>query len=123
MFSAPLFLAKGTKGFMFRQKSSVLAPLSLMALAAFLSGAPTVKAQQPPRTPSDTVREFYKAMREKRFRDAWSLTIYKPAVEGLTPEEMEDLRPDFEERATKGPEQVEIINEQVNGKTATVFVK
>ena len=108
---------------MFHQRSSLFVPLALIAVAAVLSRAPTVSAQQPPRTPSDTVREFYKAMREKRFRDAWSLTIYKPAVEGLTPEEMEDLRPDFEERATKIPEQVEIISEQVNGKTATVFVK
>src|SRR5260370_19602490 len=108
---------------MLRQRSSLFVPLGLIAAAAFLSWTPTVRAQQSPRTPSDTVREFYKAMREKRFRDAWSLTIYKPAVEGLTPEEMEDLRPDFEERATKVPEQVEVISEQVNGNTASVFVK
>ena len=108
---------------MLRQRSSLFVPLSLIAAAAFLPWTPSVSAQQSPRTPSDTVREFYKAMREKRFRDAWSLTIYKPAVEGLTPEEMEDLRPDFEERATKVPEQVEVISEQVNGNTASVFVK
>jgi len=59
----------------------------------------------PPRTPSDIVRGFYKAMRERRFREAWAMTIYKPAVEGLTADEMADLRVDFEEQAAKIPEQ------------------
>lgn len=80
-------------------------------------------AAQTQRGPSDVVREFYKAMREHRFKDAWTLTIYKTAVQDLTPEEMEDLRPDFEERATKIPEQVEITGEQIKGNIATVFVK
>src|SRR5438034_8456172 len=77
----------------------------------------------PPRTPSDIVREFYKAMREHRFKDAWAMTIYKPAVEGLTADEMADLRVDFEEQAAKIPEQVEIMGEEISGNTATVFVK
>jgi hypothetical protein len=62
-------------------------------------------------------------MREHRFKDAWALTIYKPAVEGLSAEEMEDLRTDFEEKAAAVPEQVEITAEQIDGKTAMVFVK
>ena len=85
--------------------------------------ASSLAAQNTPRSPSDVVREFYKAMRERRFKDAWSLTIYKPAVQDLSAEEMEDLRPDFEDRATKIPEQVEITAEQINGNVATVFVK
>ena len=80
-------------------------------------------AQTAPRTPSDVVRQFYKAMRERHFKDAWSMTIYKPAVEDLTAEEMEDLRGTFEERALQIPEQVEITGEQINGNTATVFIK
>src|SRR6266487_4646313 len=87
-----------------------------------LGGAVTSTAQTQ-RGPSDVVREFYKAMREHRFKDAWTLTIYKSAVETLTAEEMEDLRPDFEERAAKIPEQVEITGEQINGNIANVFVK
>ena len=78
---------------------------------------------QTPRTPSDVVREFYKAMHEHRFKEAWALTIYKPAVDGLNAEEMEDLRPDFEEKAAAIPDQVEITGEQIDGKTAMVFVK
>jgi hypothetical protein len=83
----------------------------------------TVTSAQQQRAPSDVVREFYKAMREHRFKDAWSMTIYKPAVEGLTAEEMEDLRPTFEDKAAAIPEQVEITGEQISGNTATVFVK
>jgi hypothetical protein len=97
--------------------------LSIALLAALCAGAHGVSAQTAQRTPSDVVREFYKAMREHRFKDAWSMTIYKPAVEGLTAEEMEDLRSTFEEEAAHIPEQVEITSEQIEGKTAKVFVK
>ena len=97
--------------------------VSIALLAVFCAGAPVVSAQTTQRAPSDVVREFYKAMREHRFKDAWSMTIYKPAVEGLTAEEMEDLRPTFEEQAAKVPEQVEIASEQIEGNAAKVFVK
>ena len=95
--------------------------LSIALLAIFGSASGTTAQTQ--RTPSDVVREFYKAMREHRFKEAWAMTIYKPAVEGLSAEEMEDLRPDFEEKAAQIPETVEITNEQITGNTATVFVK
>ena len=75
------------------------------------------------RGPSDVVLDFYKAMRERRFRDAFALTIYKPAVEGLNEEEMELLRPGFEEKAAEIPASVEIMGEQISGNNATVFVK
>lgn len=95
--------------------------IALLAMAVF--GCASTAVAQTQRTPSDVVREFYKAMREHRFKDAFSHTIYKPAVEGLNAEEMEDLRPGFEDRAAQIPEQVEITSEQVTGNTATVFVK
>src|SRR5262245_40974441 len=76
-----------------------------------------------PRTPTDVVREFYKAMREHRFREAFSLTIYKSAVEGLNADEIELLRPGFEEKAAQIPANVEIMGEQISGNNATVFVK
>lgn len=69
------------------------------------------------------VREFYKAMREHRFKDAWTLTIYKSAIDDLTKEEMEDLRPDFELKAAQVPPQIEITGERIQGNIATVFVK
>ena len=75
------------------------------------------------RSPSDTVREFYKAMREKRFREAFDMTIYKPAIDPLKPQEFDDLRPDFEKMAAVVPESVDLGGEQVSGDIATVFVK
>ena len=74
-------------------------------------------------SPSDTVREFYKLMRERKFREAFSLSIYQPAIEGLKPAEFDDLRPDFERLASAIPEKVNITGEQISGEAATVFVK
>ncbi len=103
--------------------SGRLALLLVTLLAIVLFGALSATVAQTPRTPSDTVREFYKAMHEHRFKEAWSLTIYKPAVDGLNAQEMEDLRPDFEEKAAAVPDAVEISGEQISGDIATVFVK
>src|SRR6185503_18822579 len=83
----------------------------------------TTAAATSGRSPSDTVREFYKAMREKRFREAFAISIYKPAIEGLKPEEFDDLRPDFERLAAALPDRVEINGEQISADEATVFVK
>lgn len=80
-------------------------------------------AAQPARTPSETVREFYKAMRERRFREAFALSIYKPAIEGLTAEEFEELRPEFEKIAAAVPEGIEISGEQISGDSAAVFAR
>jgi hypothetical protein len=80
-------------------------------------------SQQAQRSPSDTVREFYKAMREKRFREAFDLSIYKPAIDPLKKQEFEDLRPDFEKMAAVIPDAVNITGEQISGDIATVFVK
>src|SRR6267378_5037059 len=96
---------------------------AFLTVALLVSGSLSAAVAQTPRTPSDVVREFYKAMHERRFKEAWALTIYKPAVEGLNAQEMEDLRPDFEEKAAAIPDQVEISGEQISGDIATVFVK
>src|SRR6266550_4697278 len=102
-----------------REFSTVLMFALLMCLAIS-----SVCAQQPPpRSPSDTVREFYKAMREKRFREAFNMSIYRAAIDPLKPQDFEDLRPDFERMAAVIPEQVDISGEQVSGDLATVFVK
>src|SRR4051812_43240463 len=76
-----------------------------------------------PKSPSDTVREFYKAMREKRYHDALSISIYKPAIINLTPAEFEDLKPDFDRLAATMPPSITIKGEQISGDDATVFVK
>jgi hypothetical protein len=97
--------------------------LIVAAIAVLFSVSAPSFAQSPPRSPSDTVREFYKGMREKRFREAFALSIYKPAIEPLKPQEFEDLRPDFDKMAAVIPEKVDISGEQISGDAATVFVK
>lgn len=75
------------------------------------------------RTPIQTVTEFYKALRERRFRDAFALSIYKPALEGLSAEEFAELQPEFEKLAGAVPEKIEFGGEQISGDTATVFAR
>ncbi|HLL75919.1 MAG TPA: hypothetical protein VK421_11740 [Pyrinomonadaceae bacterium] len=76
-----------------------------------------------PRTPSATVREFYELLRARRFRDAFAISIWRPAVEGLSADELEDLRPEFDKMAEGVPEQFEVSGEQISGDQATVFVR
>ncbi len=82
---------------------------------------------QTPRTPTETMREFYRMMREKKFREAFSISIYRQAIEGLSTQEYEDLKPDFDKMAVavseKIPEKIDITGEQISGDAATVFVK
>ena len=91
---------------LFGQRRIYLIAVVLVFVFAMGLGLIASGQNSPTRSPSDVVREFYKAMREHRFKDAWSMTIYKPAVEALTAQEMEELRVDFEEKAAKIPEQV-----------------
>lgn len=103
--------------------SQFISKVILTALLLSLAALPAIAQQPPPRSPSDTVREFYKAMRERKFREAFALSIYKPAIEPLKPQEFDDLRPDFEKMAAVIPEQVNLGGEQISGDIATVFVK
>jgi hypothetical protein len=99
----------------------------LLGALLFYAGGTSAAAQTQTRTPSETVRQFYKALREKRFKEAWALSIYAPALEGLKSQEYDDLRPDFERIAlavSEGiPENLEITGETISGDTASVFVK
>jgi hypothetical protein len=97
--------------------------LSIALVFLFTVASSLTANAQTPRTPSDVVRDFYKAMREHRFKDAWSMSVYKPAVDGLTADEMEDLRPFFEAQAAPIPEQLQIDTERISGNTAQVFVR
>ncbi|MGH9967501.1 MAG: DUF4878 domain-containing protein [Pyrinomonadaceae bacterium] len=105
-----------------RLLSSVVSGAFVVCFAVSSAALP----QNVQRSPSETVREFYKAMREKRFREAFALSIYKPAIEGLSQKEYDDLLPDFEKTAIavteRIPEKLEVSGEQISGDTATVFV-
>lgn len=70
--------------------------------------------------PADTVRVFYKHLREKKFREAIFLTNLKPAIAGLTDMELKDFAVDFEELAGQVPTEIQINGEIITGDTATV---
>ena len=95
---------------------------SLCSFVLFVTAAPALPQAQP-LSPTETVRLFYKTMREKKFKEAFAMSIYKPAVEGLSAKELDDLRPDFEKMAAAIPEQVDLSGETISGDLATVFVK
>jgi len=92
-----------------------------------IGGWLTAVAQNPPRTPTETTRAFYTMMREKKYREAFAMSIYQPAMEGLSAQELEDLRPDFDKMAQviaeKLPTTIDVSGEQISGDMATVFVK
>ncbi len=70
--------------------------------------------------PADTVRVFYKHLREKRFKEAIFLTNLRPAIEGLTDAELKDFSLDFETLAGQVPTEIEINGEIIAGDKATV---
>ena len=100
--------------------------LCCVLIIALLTSSSTVLAQAQ-RSPTETMREFYRMMREKKFREAFGISIYRPAIEGLSTQEFEELRPDFEKMAIavseRIPAKVDITGEQISGDAATVFVK
>jgi hypothetical protein len=100
--------------------STLIASLLVLVSSA---GSEAFAQNNQARTPTETVREFYKRMRERKFTDAFRLTIYTPAIEGLSAEELDELRPDFERMAAAIPEKIEVSGEQTSGDIATVFVK
>jgi hypothetical protein len=76
-----------------------------------------------PNSPAETVKNFYKNLRERKFREALMVTNLKTAIEALTDEELADFKEDFESIAREVPEEVQISGEIINGNQATVTVK
>jgi hypothetical protein len=109
-------------------------PLHVLLLFACVACAPSVVAaqSQPPAaassvastlTPTETVRAMYKALAERRYREAFALSVLNAAVESLSAEEFAELQPDFERIAAAMPANVEITGEILNGETASVFIR
>ena len=74
-------------------------------------------------SPADTVRAFYRLLRERKFREAMFLTNLKPAIQSLNDNEMQDFALDFEAIAGQVPQEVQINGEIISGDKATVTVK
>jgi hypothetical protein len=101
---------------------------SLLLIALLVTAtATTFFAQNQQRTPTETTREFYRMMREKKYREALAMSVYRPAIDGLSAQEFEDLRPDFDKMAVavaeKLPQNIDVSGEQISGDSASVFVK
>lgn len=82
-----------------------------------LSGA-TIDIE--PNGPADTVRAFYNHLRARKFREAIFLTNLRPAIEGLTDQELKDFAIDFEAIAGQVPTEIRINGEIITNDQATV---
>jgi hypothetical protein len=74
-------------------------------------------------TPTDAAMSFYRALKEKRYVEGFRHSVYRNAVEGLTPAELQDLEPDFARTFSTIPEKIEARGEKITGRTATVSLK
>jgi hypothetical protein len=101
--------------------------LCLVAFAVPALAQSNPQAQQTPTaaqsSPSQVVRAYYTALKESRFRDAMLMSILRPAVEALSPEELKEFQTDFARLAATVPADFEITGEQLSGEEATVFVR
>jgi hypothetical protein len=94
---------------------------SVVEAPAKLSRIATIEIK--PNSPADTVRAFYAALREKKFREAIFLTNLRPAIEGLTDAELKEFQVDFEAIAKYVPKEIHINGEIITGDAATVTAK
>src|SRR5687768_10729728 len=76
-----------------------------------------------PLTPIDTVKEFYRLLREKKYVEGFSLSVYREAIENLTESELKELEPEFENTFSNIPAEIKVLGSQANGSSATVFIK
>ena len=90
----------------------VLIVLSVTALGQTKAGSP-----------SDTVISFYRSLKEKRYVEGFRHSVYRNAVEGLTPAQLQDLEPDFARTFAAIPDKIDPSGQQISGESATVFLK
>ena len=96
-------------------------PTIAAILFSFL--CPAVLAQGKSLSPTETALQFYRALRDKRYVEGFSRSVYRGAVEGLTPDDLHELEPDFVRTFSSIPAKVEPGEQKVEGDTATVFLK
>src|SRR5687767_5853341 len=94
-----------------------------IAIFTFLLLMPCVFAQNPKASPSDTVIQFYRALKEKKYVEGFQLSVYRGAIEGLSPAEMKELEPDFVRTFSAIPDKIDVKGEQITGHTAVVFLQ
>jgi hypothetical protein len=95
--------------------------VSLLLLLLSIGGIGYGRGQK--ESPSATVINFYRALKARRYVEGFRHSVYKAAVEGLTPAELNDLEPDFGQAFSRIPDKLDTQGEQITGDTATVFLK
>ncbi|HSB10729.1 MAG TPA: hypothetical protein VLM38_14675 [Blastocatellia bacterium] len=98
-------------------KRNLIATLAIVAIAV---GS---HARQKPLTPSETVVNFYRALKGRRYVEGFRYSVYRNAVEGLTPPDLQDLEPDFARTFAAIPDSIVPRGEKIDGQTATVSLQ
>src|SRR6185503_17047497 len=96
---------------------------SLTATFVIITIALVSAGQQKALSPTDTVVTFYRALKSKHYVEGFRYSVYRKAVEGLTPAELQDLEPDFARTFSAIPENIVPKGEQISGQTATVSLQ
>ncbi len=97
--------------------------LFVWGLAVVLAVASVASARAQKGSPTEAVLAFYKLLREQKYMEGFSYSIYRDAVEGLSDEDMAELVPEFQQTFADIPEKIEVRGEQISGEAATVFAK
>src|SRR2546421_10134690 len=74
-------------------------------------------------SPSQVVKKFYQHLHARHYAEGLRLSVYSPAIEGLSEEEMRNLEPEFARIVANLPTEIETHGEQISGDEATVFIK
>jgi len=96
--------------------------LILIVLSSLVPIA-TTPAQKKPDSPTEVVVSFYRELKQKHYVDGFRRSVYRNAVEGLTPAELQDLEPDFARTFSAIPDKIEPGKEEISAQTATVSLK
>lgn len=100
--------------------SRLLCLALVAAVAIAVPGARARAVQQ--LEPADTVLAFYGLLREQRYLEGFSYSVYRDAVDGLSEADLVELTPDFQRTFAAIPPKIEVKGTQVSGDTATVFI-
>lgn len=96
---------------------------SITFIILLLAFALAANAQHKETSPTEVALTFYRALKDKHYVEGFRHSVYRNAVEGLTPAELQDLEPDFARTFSTIPEKIEARGEMITGQTATVSLK
>jgi hypothetical protein len=91
-------------------------------IAAIIGGLSVPVAAQAGK-PGERALEFYRALKARQYLDGFRRSVYRKAVEGLSPDELKDLEPDFSRTFSEIPDKIEVKAEKIDGDSALVALK